>query len=83
MKNCELQEYKECNECGACELCDTDKEKICDNCCNCIEIDSDYKVIEIEDIQDGVDHDFSEEEEDMFLDWVSQKIDRDIIETED
>lgn len=33
---CELED-KLCNDCGECDLCDLDNEKICDNCCKCID----------------------------------------------
>lgn len=73
MKNCELNESKVCNDCGECEICDVDKNKICDNCCICIGLDSDYKVVEIENMDDGIDYDFTEEEEKLFTDWASKK----------
>ena len=29
------------------DYCDLDRTKICDNCCKCIEIDKNYKIIKI------------------------------------
>lgn len=46
MKKCELDEQKECNNCGQCEYCDLDPHKICDNCCKCLG-DADSRVIKI------------------------------------
>ena len=75
MKICELNDAKECNDCGECEICDVDKNKRCDNCCICIGLDSDYSVVEIENIDDGIDYEFTEEEEKTFLEWASKKRD--------
>lgn len=41
---------RRCNNCGQCNICDLDKNKICDNCCKCIEIDCDYISIDIDEI---------------------------------
>lgn len=32
------------------DICDLDSNKICDNCGKCLEVDADYKVIQIEKI---------------------------------
>lgn len=48
-KKCVLSD-KICIECGECNICDLDVNKICDNCGKCIEIDSDYKAINIDEI---------------------------------
>lgn len=39
-----------CTECGECDYCELDSNKICDNCCKCIDSGSDYSGIEIDDI---------------------------------
>lgn len=46
---CELED-RNCTECGECDRCELNAEKICDNCCKCIESDADYAGIEIEEI---------------------------------
>jgi hypothetical protein len=51
---CILDENKECDNCGECEICDLDSHKICDNCGKCINTDSDYLAIDIDSIIDGV-----------------------------
>ncbi|MCQ1529890.1 hypothetical protein [Lutispora saccharofermentans] len=48
-KECVLYD-RYCIECGECNICDLDKNKICDNCCKCIEDDADYTGIDIDDI---------------------------------
>lgn len=35
-------DYNECDD-----YCDLDPNKICDNCCKCIETDKNYKIIKI------------------------------------
>jgi hypothetical protein len=45
-KECILVADKECTDCGKCEICDLDPNKICDNCCHCVET-ADYKAIAI------------------------------------
>lgn len=42
--------YRKCINCDECNICDLDKNKICDNCCKCIEIDYDYYSIDIDEI---------------------------------
>lgn len=50
-RKCVLQDENECVECGKCDVCDIDPNKICDNCCKCLEEpDTDYAVIEVSDI---------------------------------
>lgn len=44
---CRLME-RQCTHCGECERCDLDPEKICDNCCACLEEPSvDYASIPV------------------------------------
>ncbi len=45
-KNCVLYD-RECIDCGECNVCDLDKNKICNNCGKCIEINKKYKIIKI------------------------------------
>lgn len=48
MKQCVLYD-RECIECGECNVCDLDPDKICDNCCKCIEGEKkDYEKITID-----------------------------------
>ena len=47
--DCMLYDRK-CINCGECNICDLNKNKICDNCCKCIEMDSDYYSIHINKI---------------------------------
>jgi len=51
-KDCFLYD-RVCIDCGECDICDLDPSKICDNCCQCIETDADYAVIEIDEIVGG------------------------------
>lgn len=44
---------KECIDCGECEICDLDSDKICNNCCKCIDADADFRGIYIDDILEG------------------------------
>jgi hypothetical protein len=46
---------RECIDCGECNKCDLDPNKICDNCCKCIEIEADYKSLEIDEIIEDED----------------------------
>jgi len=41
---------RECTDCGECNICDLDPNKICDNCCACIDKAADYTSIEIDEI---------------------------------
>ena len=45
-----ILEDRLCTECGECDICELDSNKICDNCCKCIDTDNDYSGIEIDDI---------------------------------
>ena len=49
MKDCVLYDRK-CINCSECDYCDLDNEKICDNCCKCIDTKSDYNGVIIDDI---------------------------------
>lgn len=49
IKECVLND-RECIECGECNICDLDPDKICDNCCKCIDVDADYKSVDIDEI---------------------------------
>lgn len=57
-KECVLED-KECIDCGECDICDLNPDKICDNCCQCIDGDADYRGIYIDDI---IENDAEEEE---------------------
>lgn len=48
-KMCVLYD-RECIACGECDRCDLDPNKICDNCCKCIESDKPYHEIKIDKI---------------------------------
>ncbi len=51
MKRCVLNEAKECVHCGDCDICDLDPNKICDNCCKCIDSpheDENYAVLPVD-----------------------------------
>ena len=49
-KKCVLYD-RECIGCGGCDRCDLNPEKICDNCMKCVQGESDYRAIMIENIQ--------------------------------
>lgn len=49
MQECVLYD-RTCIECGECNRCDLDPNKICDNCCKCIETDQEYLEIKIDEI---------------------------------
>ncbi len=49
-KKCVLYD-RECIGCGECDRCDLNPEKICDNCMKCVQGESDYRAIMIENIQ--------------------------------
>lgn len=57
-KECILED-KECTNCGECDICDLNPNKICDNCCQCIEADTDFKGIYIDDI---IENDIKEDD---------------------
>ena len=50
---------RNCINCGECDelgiedndYCDLDPNKICDNCCKCIEGDNEYRAIKITEIK--------------------------------
>lgn len=46
---------RECMDCGQCDICDLDESKICDDCCKCIDTDTDFKGIYIDNIIDNID----------------------------
>ena len=50
MKQCVLYD-RECIGCGECNMCDLEPDKVCDNCGRCIDNESDYAEIEIENIE--------------------------------
>jgi hypothetical protein len=45
---------RECTDCGQCDICDLDDSKICDDCCKCIDTDTDFKGIYIDNIIDNI-----------------------------
>lgn len=47
--NCVLYE-RDCVKCGECEQCDLNPNEKCNNCGKCIEDDSDYKFIIVDDV---------------------------------
>lgn len=68
IKECVLYD-RYCIECGECNICDLDKNKICDNCCKCIDEDADYAGIDIDDIIIEEDLEEDNEVEDIEHDW--------------
>ncbi len=46
---CVLDDEKQCDGCGECEICDLDENKICDNCGKCLDIRDDA-IIKIDAI---------------------------------
>ncbi len=52
MKKCVLED-KTCIECGECDICDLDRNKICDSCGKCIEPDTEYLEVKIDEIIGG------------------------------
>ncbi|MBR5155809.1 MAG: hypothetical protein IKW62_04965 [Clostridia bacterium] len=46
-KECVLYD-RECMNCGECNICDLDPKKVCDNCGICLEMDDDYKIIDVD-----------------------------------
>ncbi len=65
-KECVLMD-RECIDCGECDICDLDPNKICDNCCKCIDKDADFKSIEIDEIVE--DESMVRDLEDGLEDW--------------
>jgi hypothetical protein len=48
---CLYESEKPCTSCGECDRCDLDPDKICDNCCQCIEgASADYAAIAIDEV---------------------------------
>jgi hypothetical protein len=45
---------RECMDCGQCDICDLDDSKICDDCCKCIDTDTDFKGVYIDNIIENV-----------------------------
>ena len=51
MKQCLLDDTKVCMECGECDRCDLDPNKLCDNCCKCIdEWEGNFAQIPVQDV---------------------------------
>ena len=50
MKRCVLYD-RECIECGECDMCDLNPDKVCDNCMRCVQRDTDFLAIAIDEIQ--------------------------------
>lgn len=71
-KECVLMD-RECFDCGECDICDLNPDKICNNCCVCIDNKADYKSVEIDEIIEEGDAPL---EEDEIGDW---KYDEDYI----
>jgi hypothetical protein len=72
-KECVLED-KECIDCGECDKCDLDPDKICDNCCKCIDGDADYRGVYIDDIIEG------DEKEEEIENTVFEKDVKEVIE---
>jgi hypothetical protein len=49
LRECVLEPGQDCKLCGECEVCDLNSDKICDNCCHCLE-GADYRAVEITEI---------------------------------
>jgi hypothetical protein len=45
---------RECMDCGQCDICDLDDSKICDDCCKCIDTDTDFTGVYIDNIIENV-----------------------------
>lgn len=75
MKLCVLRENTICTECNECQRCDLDLQKICDNCCKCIDSDEQQAFARIQ-----VDDIVTEAQEDYLNAYFSQE---DAIEGED
>ncbi|KLU59064.1 hypothetical protein CEB3_c50840 [Peptococcaceae bacterium CEB3] len=45
-----ILEYRICTECGECDRCELNPDKICDNCCECLDEGADYLEVKIDDI---------------------------------
>lgn len=64
-KECVLTD-RECIDCGECDICDLNPNKICDNCCVCIDKGADFNSIEIDEI---IEDDSMVRELDDLEDW--------------
>lgn len=49
-KECVIVKGVACDGCNFCNTCDLDPDKICDNCMRCINNNSDYAAIAIDEI---------------------------------
>lgn len=50
-KECILDNNKNCDNCGDCEVCDLDSKKICDNCGKCLgENDFETRALMVDEI---------------------------------
>lgn len=47
-KNCILYDNKICDNCGECNMCDLDPKKVCDSCGACLDMDDDYKTLDVD-----------------------------------
>ncbi len=61
-KQCVIED-RVCSECGECDICDLDSNKLCDNCCKCIDSESDYKTIDIDEVIEDDEISISQENE--------------------
>ena len=68
-KECVLMD-RECTNCGECNICDLDPNKICDNCCACIDKAADYKSIEIDEI---IEDESAAEDMQNLEDWMYEE----------
>ena len=78
-KECVLMD-RECIDCGECDICDLDPNKICDNCCACIDKNADFQSIEIDEIieddsmiADAEDLEQWKYEEDYIVDYSDEE----------
>ncbi|NLM44684.1 MAG: hypothetical protein GX201_11850 [Clostridiales bacterium] len=61
---------RHCIKCGECnDICDLNINKICDNCCKCIEVHADYYGIDIDDILIEEEWEAVGEIEDLYSNW--------------
>lgn len=65
MKYCVLEEGKVCTDCGECDVCDLDPNKICDNCCKCIESGKkDFSELKLSDFYANINGKWDGEDDD-------------------
>ncbi len=57
-KLCILYDNKICDNCGECNMCDLDPKKVCDSCGACLEMDDEYKTLDVDLVYE--DHDTPE-----------------------